>query len=179
MREVGSTGTNMVTLANARTGNLEGKEMPFKNAMNTPLKGKNGIGTVVIHHYILVDGYNKNPKSIYAKMFKSLWSDVRNDYMVFADITFTPSKTLTDSKPAHDAILNVTGVGYESDTLTKYGVTMAPRAFRTPVSDYYKAGVARRAWMNPLIDSGHSVAIHSGYNLISSVILERAVYSDQ
>lgn len=95
------------------------------------------------------------------------------NYSVFVDATFTPSRTLTDSKPANDAILNVTAPGYESETLTKYGVTMVPRSFRTPVSDYYKAGVPRRGWMNPYIDSGRTVGIQSGKTLISSVILEK------
>lgn len=176
MREVGTTGTNMVTLANARTGNLEGKPLPFKNVMNTNLAAENGSGTVKIHHYILIDSYNKTPKSIYAKMFKNLVSDGTgkgNDYAVFADITYTANKSLSTAKTAHDAILNVTGVGYESETLTKYGVTMAPRAFRTPVSDYYKAGVARRGWMNPLIDSGTAIKIYNGKTMVSSVILEK------
>lgn len=179
MREVGTTGTNMVTLANARAGKYNGKEIPFAdNVIGKELNTENGSGTVKLHHYILIDSFNSTPTSIYAKMFNNSTSDFDGSvgrYTAFSDITFTARKTLSNAKSASDSLPSITGVGRESATLSKYGVTMVPMRWsfdKNPVESYYKAGVPRRGWVNPYIWD-KSLKFYNGRNLIAVMILDK------
>lgn len=156
LREVGLTGTNVETMATVKYGtNQTYKSIAGIIASGDELKGKNGVGTIQLHHYIIVDTYNKNPKSAYGNMFvNSSRKDENNypsdKYSLWTEVTFKPSKNLSSPANFANAINSLTfNAGVGKVILNKYGVVMAPSS-----SDDYKKGRTIRQWTTGFADIG-------------------------
>lgn len=88
MREVGTTGTNLLTISNYKY-----TEGDFGKIMDTKMTLSNKSASLKLHHYIVIDARNSKPRSVYSDLFidpqKGLKSYQKGLFLTYADITFT------------------------------------------------------------------------------------------
>lgn len=88
MREVGTTGTNLLTISNYKY-----TEGDFGKIMNTKMTLSNKSASLKLHHYIVIDARNTKPRSVYSDLFidpqKGLKSYQKGLFLTYADMTFT------------------------------------------------------------------------------------------
>lgn len=88
MREVGTTGTNLLTISNYKY-----TEGDFGKIMNTKMTLSNKSASLKLHHYIVIDARNSKPRSVYSDLFidpqKGLKSYQKGLFLTYADMTFT------------------------------------------------------------------------------------------
>jgi len=124
LREVGTTGTNLVTIANAKWAFDSYGELPFIEAFNVPLKTRNNIGEFILHHFIVID---REFTSVYTDMFtpKYFQESIKNNpdgefYLVYIDATVTANRDLDVSSYSNsDKFL--TGVGFHQEKIDQFG----------------------------------------------------------
>ena len=151
LRGVGLTGTNIETIGNVKYG----EDQKYKSIANIIASGdklstKNNVGTIQLHHFIVIDTYNKTPKSVYANMFKL--DGIKSNsgaFLVWSDITFTPSKTLSSATQVANSLYGITFNALGGTRGQDYGITMAPNTYTA-----YKKGVASRSWHNGELNLG-------------------------
>ncbi|WIM39423.1 S-layer homology domain-containing protein [Paenibacillus sp. PK4536] len=88
MREVGTTGTNLLTISNYKY-----TEGDFGKIMDAKMTLSNKSASLKLHHYIVIDARNSKPRSVYSDLFidpqKGLKSYQKGLFLTYADITFT------------------------------------------------------------------------------------------
>lgn len=88
MREVGTTGTNLLTISNYRY-----TEGDFGKIMDTKMTLSNKSASLKLHHYIVIDARNSKPRSVYSDLFidpqKGLKPYQKGLFLTYADMTFT------------------------------------------------------------------------------------------
>lgn len=88
MREVGTTGTNLLTISNYKyvNGNIS-------NIMNTDITLTNKSGLVQLHHFIVIDARENKLKSVYSNLFidsEKQRTDFEKDvFLTFTELSFT------------------------------------------------------------------------------------------
>lgn len=116
MREVGTTGTNLLTISNYKY-----TEGDFGKIMNTKMTLSNKSASLKLHHYIVIDARNTKPRSVYSDLFidpqKELDEFQRGSFLAFTDMEITPSIDYKFS------ILNVFNNGLINGSIRIYGLS--------------------------------------------------------
>jgi hypothetical protein len=164
LREVGTTGTNMVTLAGATWGKsgATGKELSIANIIGKEMNAENYSGKLSLQHYIVIDTYNAKPTSVYAKMFPKY--PIQTAYTAWSNVQYTANKDLVTSNTFTNSAANITGRTSKDLTLPKlYGYIAVPARYGgndspyEKTSDLFKAGVKRDVWSPVLLDKNRAV----------------------
>ncbi|MDO7905502.1 S-layer homology domain-containing protein [Paenibacillus sp. JX-17] len=92
LREVGTTGTNLMTISNYkyRTGSAK-----ISDIAKSTITLKNKSGILQLHRYIVVDATTSKPKGVYAQLFMPKMY-APGAYKTFADISFTSNLDRAD-----------------------------------------------------------------------------------
>ncbi|SMF72287.1 S-layer homology domain-containing protein [Paenibacillus uliginis N3/975] len=186
MREVGLTGTNLLSATPHVYGKIAGtdKITSFDSFANKPYTMMYNRGTMTVHRMIVVDASTPNkPKNLYGKMFLDKdfsWSVRKDLYNVFLEATVVPSDdtSLTNAAFPGATLYNFTSAfGFKSGTLAKYGLTVLPESDNFLKTGFFKKDVPRRFWMHRYLnrewkqyDNGGSMG---KYNTLSSFYIPR------
>ncbi|WP_409345650.1 S-layer homology domain-containing protein [Paenibacillus sp. MBLB4367] len=150
LREVGTTGTNLLSLTKYTYGKDLNKNIAsFDKIVGKPITMRNGIGTLKIKRLIVVDASSTSDfKGLYGSMFiDSKFNDIYNDYYnIFIEMSFTPlidgMDILGFSNGTSSAITN--GYRIENSSLDRYGITTLPF---TNVSQFFEKGIEKNIWV--------------------------------
>ncbi|MGM1048683.1 MAG: S-layer homology domain-containing protein [Bacillota bacterium] len=186
MREVGLTGTNLLSATPHVYGKIAGtdKITSFDSFANKPYTMMYNRGTMIVHRMIVVDASTPNkPKNLYGKMFMDKdfsWSVRKDLYNVFLEATVVPSDhtSLTNAAFGTSTLYNFTkGRGFESGTLSKYGLTALPESDNFLKTGFFKKDVPRRFWMHRYLNRDWSQDQNGGsmgrYNTLTSFQIPR------
>lgn len=126
LREVGTTGTNMVSLMNAKWAHTAERELPFPEAFNTPLVTRGNLGEYILNRYIVID---KQMTSVYADMFitKTQQESIKRDTtrfrpIVLLEVTLTPNRDLTYNEFSNGGG-DLGGSSLSTEKAEQYGLT--------------------------------------------------------
>lgn len=146
LREVGTTGTNIITMSGFRYGPQS--DGTFKDVIGQPLYTRSNIGELRIHHFIVIDPWMNAPyQSIYTDMFmygKALNQDF-GEFEGFVDFSLKPLVDNPDPmKIRQSGETSPTTIFTMPDTKAKqYGfpVISTDNGYKN-----FKAGITGRAW---------------------------------
>lgn len=156
MREVGLTGTNLLTATPYVYRELinSDKVASFDRFANKPYNMLYNRGKMTVHRMIVVDAKTPtNHKNIYGKMFidKDFDGFFKNDYyQVFIETTVVPydNTSLTNAAFSPSTVYNFTkAMSFYSGTLNKFGIKALPSRTDYLDSGFFKKDVPRRFWM--------------------------------
>jgi hypothetical protein len=154
LREVGLTGTNMVTIG----GTVHNDQYPFEGILGEPIASDNYSGTLKIFHYIVVDSFKKSPESVYAPVFldKSQDHPQVGWYEIFIDISFTPSRNITKNT-YENSVNNASGGTIRGKQVAMYGYKTIPWKFMKGEEyerpeDLFIKGIERKFWVTNLLE---------------------------
>jgi len=171
LREVGVKGTNMESLAKVEWITRNDLPLTIDRVINKKLNFKNGKGSLLIHHYILIDNakeLNGKMRGIYAPMFADKETiKPSNCYTAYVEISVTPSIDISSSTTFLDGVDNVTGYNPSGKAYEKYGLSVKPNRFGngheyTGLQDYFRKGVTRRIWVEVYLKKGTVLDITGG-----------------
>lgn len=162
MREVGLTGTNMVSLAGAEVsagfGGIKGKDLSYSNGVLTP------------QYYIMVDTFNSSPKSLYSSMFK-INTGVSRDYRTFILGDFVSTQKLSGNASYSSSDQLLTGGTFEGLGPDKiYNLQSLPNGYTSvskykSISEFLPVGVKRSFWTVSSARKGGNAQIGGNGNL--------------
>ncbi|WP_235440482.1 S-layer homology domain-containing protein [Paenibacillus sp. DMB20] len=171
MREVGLTGTNLLSATPHEYGKIAGtdKITSFDRFANKPYTMMYNRGTMTVHRMIVVDASSPDkPKNLYGKMFldKDFSWSVREDmYNVFLEATVVPNDntSLTNAAFPSSTLYNfTTGFGFKSGTLSKYNLTVIPESDDFLKTGFFKKDVPRHFWMHRYLNREWKVSQNGG-----------------
>ncbi|MFI2857905.1 S-layer homology domain-containing protein [Paenibacillus sp. JSM ZJ436] len=163
MREVGLTGTNLLSATPHVYHTIHGsnKITSFDSFANKPYAMLYNRGTMTVHRMIVVDAVSKSEsKNLYGKMFIS--SDFTFPvhalvYNVFLEATVIPNDntSLTNAAFPNSTLYNFTaGNGFNSEAITRFGLTVLPARGHFIKTGFFKKDVPRRFWMHRFLNRG-------------------------
>ncbi|PAD73077.1 hypothetical protein CHH67_20985, partial [Paenibacillus campinasensis] len=144
----------------------------FDRIKDKPYKMMYNRGMMTVHRMIVVDADSSgNPKNLYGKMFMDkdfTWGVIDDMYNVFLETTVVPNDNTSLSNAAFptSTLYNFTqGRGFESGTISKYGLTVLPKSANFLTTGFFKKDVPRRFWMHTFLgDNGGEMG--SGNTLV-------------
>ncbi|WP_397352058.1 S-layer homology domain-containing protein [Paenibacillus xylanexedens] len=175
MREVGLTGTNLISATPYVYSKMYGTNIvnSFDRITEKPFKLRNNMGTMTIHRMVVADAHTKKDiKNVYGKMFidKEYTHPVRENYYdVFVEATVTPNGDNLNTL----AFLNLTGnsltsgYSFSSGTVESYGIPNLPE--KEYVKDgVFKKGITKRFWMLARLNRapGGPIGSDGGYIMV-------------
>lgn len=177
LREVGTTGTNVVTLANATWGrDFQRNEARFTNIVGKPITAKNNSGVVKVHRYIVVEAIQNSEgetetKGVYGDMFfdKSIYSDYFDHYLAYIEISFTPSNNISNPLTFMNGVDNVTVTRLFFENPDKYNVPTYPNS---DVDQFFVKDVERRFWVNGIYKRGFTFTVTADDHSVTTFNLD-------
>ncbi|MFI2857904.1 S-layer homology domain-containing protein [Paenibacillus sp. JSM ZJ436] len=169
MREVGLTGTNLLSATPHEYGKMYNSDKPlsFDNFANKPYSMLYNRGTMTVHRMIVVDAVsNTKSKNLYGNMFiaDDFTFPVQGAfYNVFVEATVVPhdNTSLTNGAFPNSTLYNFTaGRGFNSKSVVNYGLTALPASNHFIKTGFFKKDVPRRFWMHRYLNKD----IHNGVN---------------
>lgn len=153
LREVGTTGTNLLTISNYKY-----TEGDFGKVMNTKITLSNKSASLKLHHYIVIDARSNKPKSVYSELFidpkKELDEFQKGLFLVFTEMEITPNIDYKFS------ILNTFNNGLINGSVRIYGLSdekyskiMELNTIPLDQSKFFEKGKTVRVWTPSNINS--------------------------
>jgi len=174
MREVGTTGTNLVTIGNVMGSlkwiiNGKGEESPIFKFFNQDLIVKRNIGIMQVNRILVFD---PGMTSVYTNMFLDEWMQetVRTSghYFLLSEVTATFSWDVGYSAFAEST--DVTGSSVMPELPNKYGYQAIRVSGGNPM---FKKGVTSRFWSNRAAGFGSHVMISTTDNKTGGFVIEK------
>ncbi|QCT04118.1 hypothetical protein E6C60_3407 [Paenibacillus algicola] len=171
MREVGLTGTNLLSATPHVYSKLHGTTEPlsFENFANTPYSMLYNRGTMTVHRMIVVDAVSKTEsKNLYGRMFLAgdFTRPIKDKfYNVFIESTIIPNDnaSLTNAAFPSSTLYNfTTGRGFKSSTSDHFGTTVLPAYDDYLRTGFFKKDVPRRFWMHQYLNRDKEVSVNGG-----------------
>ncbi|MED5019101.1 S-layer homology domain-containing protein [Paenibacillus chibensis] len=155
MREVGLTGSNLESLTPHRyVINAQTKEKySFDRVRDLSMNLTRNLGTEIIHRMIIVDANaDKTTNNLYGEMFvdKDFDRPFQTDrYLVFIDVTVTPSTGNLDNLAFGSANSNVflNGFSFSTGTQKTFGITPLPAGKHYVLDGFFIKDKPVRFWM--------------------------------
>jgi len=160
LREVGTKGTNVVSLTNATWTRWMGKEAPIYDVMGDVIPFHNGAATATINKIIVVNfskGLEMKDRGVYAPMFYFKFPNELEDvYVVFSELTVTPLRDISSTTTFADGIQSITGFMMDHHKAKQFALKaikldsgvheFSTGAYYPELTDYFKKGVSRTLW---------------------------------
>ncbi|RED76132.1 S-layer homology domain-containing protein [Cohnella phaseoli] len=148
LREVGRTGTNIMTHG-AKVGlSQNDKPLFFEDIVGKEIKTKTG-GTVTVHRYVVVDASSKEIVGVYANMFvDNSINRIPDSVLAFIEITYKPASEKMNELLFLSEVTSVTAQRLQNYNLIgKYG-------YRSYYFDFIK-GKQERFWVVDLVERNY------------------------
>ncbi|WP_068619985.1 S-layer homology domain-containing protein [Paenibacillus tuaregi] len=176
-REVGLTGTNVISMGYKYGVDLDGIEANFSRIRNQPYKLRSNVGSIRLNHFIIANANDLgNIKNLYGKMFLDQNYEYRShinekNYQVFVEASLNSNVANMDA----DTYLNASSKeylqlpGFKSGTISKYGLTVLPDYGMISKEHFFKKGIEKTYWtvstinkfyVDEIVDNGANIGIN-------------------
>lgn len=172
LREVGTTGTNVLAIANGNVSwskNFQQEIAPIYTLFNKDIKIDKNIGTMQAHHFIIID---PTLTSIYRNMFADTelqkWAASNDVHLFFSEMTVTLERDLAENK--FGELTNVAGTTIRNELPELYGY----KAIKATGSlEFLKKGASNRFWSRGVVMDWRTVDIYTTDGKVAGFRIER------
>lgn len=159
LREVGTTGTNVITLAGYKYN-----QGSFADIVNTPITLSNKSARLKVKHYIVVDARAGNLKGVYSSLFyPKIENYQKGQFIAYAELDFTslidkPS-VLTYSQGLKTLLITFYRIA-DKNYVDSVGIETFPQS----TANYFKKNETKSLWTTGYLDTkgGYSIRNDNG-----------------
>lgn len=178
-REVGLTGTNVISMGYKYGKYDDGKESSFNLIRNQPFTLRNNLGTIKLKRVIIGNAHDMDHiNNLYGKMFMDQDYDMKlmiNDalYPVFVEATLTSNVTNMDAATYFNSSTQsyLHPPGFNSSSVKKYGLTVLPiigeigNGFfpKGKEKTYWGVGRVNSAYNDSILNNGLNITVNKSF----------------